>query len=130
MTAAGAGIALAVNKTQDSWLAWSQIPLALAALSWGVSFFLGCLHIMYTGKALAGNGAYIRAEKEFYTRPGYNTPAQMAKMKGIEGGMTTASEKAGNTFDWQFDLVVAGGILFVVWHILEMYLRSTNPLYG
>ena len=38
LAAAGACIAFAVNQTQVARLAWSQMPLGAAVLSWGMSF--------------------------------------------------------------------------------------------
>ncbi len=40
LLATGAAIGLAVNQTMNAILARSQVPLAGAVLSWGLSFFL------------------------------------------------------------------------------------------
>lgn len=36
LAAAGAAVALTVNQTREAHLAWSQVPLALGALSWAL----------------------------------------------------------------------------------------------
>ncbi|UCE60878.1 MAG: hypothetical protein JSU63_03835 [Phycisphaerales bacterium] len=41
MAVAGSAIALSVQRTTGELLAWSMIPLGIAVLLWGFSFFAG-----------------------------------------------------------------------------------------
>ena len=42
LAAAAAGIALSVQMTADASANWRLVPLAMAVLSWAISFFAGC----------------------------------------------------------------------------------------
>ena len=68
LAAAGAGIALAVNETHRAELAWSQLPLGLAVLNWGSSFFCGCRYLNNVGVML-----YMRTSNSSGCRQA-NTP--------------------------------------------------------
>jgi hypothetical protein len=45
LTAAAAGIGLAVNQTRNSAMSWSQVSLGLAVFCWAASFLFGCLKL-------------------------------------------------------------------------------------
>jgi hypothetical protein len=125
LTAAGAAIALAVNQTHGLKLSWSQMPLAFAVICWGASFFFGCRYLNWTGATLYANAEFLRV-----TRGGH-PDATTPEVVGIaREGIRKAAEQNSNSGQrcalWQFRLLVWGGGLYVVWHVLEMYLRTVR----
>ena len=60
--ATGAAIALVINQTQGSTLTWSQAPLAVAVLCWGLSFFFGCRHLEYVSSNLYANAEFLKVQ--------------------------------------------------------------------
>ena len=62
LAAAGAAIGLAVSQTQGARIVWAQIPLALAVLSWGLSFYFGCRHVAYVNSTIYANVELLRVQ--------------------------------------------------------------------
>ena len=124
LAAAGAAIALAVNQTQGTAMAWSQIPLAAAGLSWGLSFFFGCRHLAYVNSTLYANAELLRVERGQHPEVGAHPQMMAAASEGIRRAIETNSERANRLGHLQFRFLIAGAVLYVVWHILEMYLRG------
>jgi hypothetical protein len=122
LAAAGAAIAFAVNQTQNTALAFSQVPLAAAVLSWALSFFFGCRHLAYVSSTLYANLELFRVESGQH--PQVQHPQMVAAAsEGIRQAIESNSERANRFGHRQFMFLVAGAVLYIVWHVLEMYLR-------
>ena len=126
LTAAGAGIGLAVNQTREAALAWSQVPLAAAVLSWGLSFFCGVRYLEYLNSVNYDNLELLNVQAGRHplagTHPGKIQIGVDYLMREIE----TGSSKASVFGRWQSGLLIAGAVFYVLWHILEMYLRTSS----
>ncbi len=127
LAAAAAAIAFAVNKTSAVALARSQAPLALAVLSWGLSFFAGTRHLAYVSSTLYANVDLLRVESGQHPEVGGDPQLIAAAGQGIRSAIEWNSERANRWAHWQFRLLVAGAVLYVAWHVLEMYLRGVSP---
>ncbi len=125
LAAAGAGIALAVNRTANSGIALSQIPLALAVLSWALSFFFGCRQVLYIQSNLYANFNLLQVESGEHPEIGYAPDHQKAAAEGIRKAMKFNAERAGRHARKQFAFLALGAAMYVAWHVLEMSLRST-----
>jgi hypothetical protein len=126
LTAAGGAVALAVNQTHGAGLEWAQIPLGLAVLMWGISVFCGARRLMYVNAVLFANLDLLRVES------GNHPEAQElwkihAASEGIRSAAASNSKKAGGFAMAQFRFLVAGSVLYVVWHVTEMWLRTIRP---
>jgi hypothetical protein len=126
LAAAGAAIALAVNQTQNRPLSWSQVPLAAAVLSWALSFFFGCRHLGYVASTLFANFELLRVESGRHSQVGEHPQMMAAASDGIRQAIQSNSEHANRLGHWQFRCLVAGGALYVAWHVLEMYVRTVR----
>lgn len=124
LAAAGGAIALAVNQTQTAELAWSQVPLAVAVLLWGLSFFFGCRHLAYVSSNLYANSALFQVARGEHPRAGSHPQMIAAATEGIRKAIDSNNEKATRYGRLQFWLLVAGAVAYLIWHVLEMYLRS------
>jgi hypothetical protein len=126
LAAAGAAIALAVNQTQGLAMAWSQVPLAAGVLSWGLSFFFGCRHLAYVSSILYANAELLRVESGQHPHVGDHPQLMGAASEGIRQAIQSNSERANRLGHLQFRFLVAGGALYILWHVLEMYLRGVK----
>lgn len=124
LAAAGAAIGFAITRTGEMPLAWSQVPLALAIVAWGLSFFFGCRYIAYVQSTLYANSELLRVREGRHPLAGINPQAIAAASAGITSAMESNNNRASFFADLQFNLLIGGGVLYVAWHVLEMYLRT------
>jgi hypothetical protein len=124
LTAAGAGIAFAANQTQGMSLAWSQAPLGLAVVTWGLSFYFGCRHVEWVNSAIYANTELLKVEAGQHPEAGTHPEMIAAASAGIRAAIKGNSDTANKLAHWQFRALVAGGVLYVAWHVLGMYLRT------
>ena len=122
----GAAITVVINQTQNTSLAMSHIPLAIAVLLWGASFFSVCRYLAYMNATLYANSEIFRVRRGEHPDLLDANPGKIeAAIKGIEEAMEDNSERANRLFHLQFNLLVVGAIFYIVWHVLEMYLRRS-----
>ena len=71
---AASAIAFAIQKSDDALLQWPMLPLGLAVLSFGISFYKGIRHLGYVGAALGGNMTLIQLKTDTHVDqpPGAN----------------------------------------------------------
>lgn len=124
LAAAGAAIGLAVNQTRDVSVALPQVPLALAVLCWGLSFFFGCRNLAYVNSGLYANADLFRVQRGKHPLVGTDLDKILAASEGIREAVKHNSNWANRFSHRQFRFLVAGAVLYVVWHVLEMVLRN------
>ena len=126
LAAAAGGIALAVRMTADATLHWSLAPLAAAVVFWGLSFYHGCRNLQSVQEVTAKNAQQLKMARGDDPVVGRD-PAMRAvatdAMKEIIDQEITAT---GRHYVRQFRYLVAGAVLFIGWHVLQIYLRSTH----
>lgn len=127
LAAAGAAIAFALNQTQESTLSWPQIFLGGAVLSWGVSFWFGRRHITYMGSNLYANLELLRVQAGEHPMAGNHPQAMEAVSQAIRESIKDNAHCAGRNARWQWRCLIFGAILYTVWHVVEMWERTTNP---
>lgn len=126
LTAAGASIALAMNQTSQLSMNWLQVPLALAVICWGLSFYYGCRCIQCGHSTLHINLDLHRIESGNHPLAGSDPQRMEIGTSTLRKIYEEKSAKVGTHAQNQFALLILGGILYVVWHILEMYARTVN----
>lgn len=117
-------IGFAIYKTSGLPLKYSQIPLGLSVLSWGISIFCGLKFIQYIISNLYANNTYLDILAGRHPDLGNIAWKKEAGAEGVKQAMLSNGETAGKYFKWQGRLFYAGILLFILWHILEMYLLS------
>lgn len=118
-------IGFSIHSTSGKELSYSQIPLGLAILLWSISIYWGFLSL----KAIIN---YLKNMNEGFER-------MLGSYKGMEFGDSSYSslsetreykfaqkEKAKSAFNFKVQEVsfLLGVLAFIIWHVLEMYLRS------
>jgi hypothetical protein len=123
LAAAGAAIAFAINQTQGFAISCSQIPLALAVICWGLSFFFGCRQLAYVSSTLYANAELLKVESGKHEQVGDHPQLMAAASEGIRQAIEDNSNRANRLAHMQFHFLIAGAIMYIAWHVLEMYLR-------
>jgi hypothetical protein len=115
IAANGALIAYAIKQAEDRPLEYKLIPLGLAILAWAISFYCGISSIRKIVSA--------RIIEEFR-----NTSESLKKYPDLYQKAKDDAIRIGNISNRynnrMFDLLYIGGILYVVWQILEMSFRT------
>lgn len=124
LAAAGAAIAFAVTRSQDMALRWSEVPLALAVLSWGISLFTGFMQLRYVESNLLANLDLLKIVDGRHPKVGNYPQVIEVAGDGLREAMNANSTRARNYGLAQFYCLIAGGVSFITWDVLEMYLRT------
>ena len=119
-------IAFSVQATKTETISYSLLPLGLAVACWGGSFFAGCRSIQYVNSTLYANLQYLKVKSGNLAEVGNNPHYIQAASEGIMQAMESNSNVCNSYSTSQFRLAIFGGILFVLWHIVKMWVRSTN----
>jgi hypothetical protein len=127
LATAGAALALAVNQTHTSALAWSQLPLGGAVLCWSLSFFFGCRHLNYVNSILYANTELLRVQSGQHPDVGKSLQMMTAASEGIRKALDDNCNRANRLGHLQFSFLIGGAVLYISWHVWEMYLRSLHP---
>lgn len=117
-------IGFSVYKTEKLSLTFSQIPLAIAVLSWGLSIFCGLKFLKYTISNLYANNDYFKIVKGKHPDIGNQPELIKVGVESFREAMKTNGKTMKKYFRFQSYLFYSGIILFIVWHIIEMYLKT------
>src|SRR5262249_21949130 len=128
LAVAAAAIAFSVTQTRTVTLTWHLLPVGLAVLAWGLSFYCGCCRVEVANACVFANAGLLRIERGQEPEIGMHPQYIAAAASGVRKAMDTHSNRASFFAVSQFRLLIGGGLLFLVWHVLEMYLRTiTTP---
>ena len=111
----GALIAYAIKQVEGSQLEYKLIPLGLAIFSWAISFYCGITSIRKIMSA--------RIMEEFR-----NTSSTLKEFPDLYKKATDDAIKAGNLankyHNKKYLFLYLGGVLYFVWQILEMTIKT------
>ena len=114
-------IGYSVYQTAGLPLNWSQIPLGFAILCWGFSIYCGFQHLKYIINTLYANNVYLDIVQGNHPEIGEDIEFIKAASSGVMDAMENNSDKANYFFSYQNNLFYLGVILFLAWHVIEMY---------
>jgi hypothetical protein len=126
LAAAGGAVGFAVSQTRDAALDRTHSLLGCALLAWALSFYLGCRHLAYVNSSLYSNAELLRVQSGDHPEVGQHPQVMAAASQGIRQALESNSQRASRLGHWQFRLLVAGGVLYVAWHVWRMYLRAAG----
>lgn len=121
-------IAFSIQKTDTLKITYSLIPLGLAVLIWGMSFYFGVRSILYIQSCIHANYALVRLKNNLYPEQPQSPELLNAAIEGIKDAFEYNANKVQFYNVWQFRLIILGGIFFLSWHILEMIIRTIFSL--
>jgi hypothetical protein len=117
-------IAFAVQKTSDSTFSWSMAPLGLAVLAWGGSFYCGCKNLIWVQTALMANYNLLQLRGGIHPQQPDHPVLSEAAMRGVHSALSSNVDRAQSYALSQFRLAIAGALLFLGWHVIEIYVRT------
>lgn len=107
-------IGFSIYNTTGVNLKLIQIPLGISILCWGLSIYCGLTFLNYIISSLYTNLIYLEFTKN------HNVGIEKVKAD-FNDTMSKSSEKTSKLLKWQVNLFYSGIVLFIIWHILEMY---------
>ena len=126
LAVSASAIAFTAQITKDSILSNSLIPLGVAVLFWALSFYCGCRNIQYTNSNMFANFELIKVEAGEHSDL-INCPQYIqAASEGIRQAMKSNNGILSSYGHWQFRFLVLGAVSFMVWHLLEMAVRTAG----
>lgn len=120
-------IGFAVYKTTGLPLRYSQIPLGIAVLSWGLSIYCGFRGITQVMHVTFVNNAFFDVIQGQHPLSGTHPEKIQIGVNTLTRIMNEGSENASKYFHRQTTLFYVGVIAFLTWHVYEMYLSSLPP---
>ncbi len=117
-------IGFSIYNTIGAKLQLTQIPLAIAVFSWGISIFLGFRFLNYSLSILYANNALFDVFNGLHPKVGNNPQNMQAASAGINEAINENGERANKLSIWQERLFYFGIIMYLTWHIIEMYCRT------
>ena len=119
----GAAVGFALNQTRGNVLAWSQIPLGLAMVSWALSFNFGIRQLRNVLTTLHAN-MLLLAIKSDHDIPEWMNFLEAPKI--LKERVEQHGKRAGEFHVWQVKALLMGMLFYVGWHVLEMYFRQPS----
>ena len=118
LAATGACIGFAINKTDEAVASWQQIPWGVAVICWALSLYFGSriliketeymAHVARVDMALNGDDPNVQPDPQ------------------VTQQLLQWAQQKGRWKQWQFTLLLAGAVFFIIWHVLEMYMRAAD----
>jgi len=135
LAVAATAIAYVAHQTSQDALRLDHAILGLAVFCWLVSFYYGCknryLHISYLDNSFARSMFGLGVKMEKYANLKKMTPAVEKVVKELAGDMDAAAKQNSadglEYFPYQFRMLVAGMVFYVIWQVLIMYLKMPPP---
>lgn len=123
MVIAGAAMAFAVKQTSNDVLNWAKIPLGIATLLWGWSFFSGYKRRSYTLSIIYSNVELLQIISGNHKDVGNHPQRIEAASLGISNAINSNSKISELWAKSQMYSFFSGMVMFVIWHIIEMASR-------
>src|SRR3972149_4298959 len=117
-------VAFSVQKTTGLKLSWSQLPLGMAVLMWGLSFYFGCKNLTWVQTSIYANYSLLQLQKGVHPEQPDHPQLLEAAIRGVRSALESNIKSAQFYAIWQFRLLITGAIFFLLWHVLEMVLRT------
>ena len=120
-------VAFSVQKTSGLKLVWPMLPLGFAVLLWGISFYFGCKNLIWVQTSIYANYSLLQLHKGVHPQQPDHPQMLAAAISGVRSALESNVKSAQFYAEWQFRLLIAGAVLFLAWHILEMALLTYAP---
>jgi hypothetical protein len=117
-------VAFAIQKTDGSKITYSLLPLGAAVLLWGLSFYFGVKDLLWVQTSIFANYNLLQLQKGVHPDQPIHPQLLEAAIQGVKSALDFNINKVQSYGVWQFRLLIGGAILFLVWHVLEMVLRT------
>lgn len=117
-------IGFSIFKTENQGLNYSQIPLGLAVIFWTISIYCGLNFLKFVISNLYANNIYFEIINGNYPNIGNHPELIKAGVSGFEKAIKSNGDTMAKYFKIQGYLFYLGILFFILWHIIEMYLKT------
>ena len=124
LAVAASGVAFAIQKSEGATAQWPLVPLALAVLCFGFSFFFGLRQLRWIGATLGANYTVLQLKNNVHAHQPQTDEELHYAIEAVTSTQNENRKKADTAGEWQIRLLFAGGIFFIVWHSLDIYLNT------
>lgn len=101
-------IGFSVIKTSGQTIKWSQIPLAIAVISWSISVYCGLTFLRYVISTLYANKVYLDILQGLHPDFQSDTNKREAAADGVMNAMQINSIRTMHYSKWQNRLFFSG----------------------
>lgn len=117
-----AAVAFSIQQTSEKGFEFTQIPLAFAVIFWTLSFLAGCIFTRKYLDAYHENANFLELfeDEEDYC---YSVEEE-GKQQEQETKMNCLAHSAYMWGEVQFYSLVLGSGAFLLWHLVEMAVRT------
>lgn len=124
LAVAASCIALAVRSTRSAVASWSLVPLGFAVVAWSFSFLRGLRFIEGSQQVTRANIDHLLCVQGEHPLTGVDPHKMQHGADAFWQRAETLAAAALQDYQWQFRYLISGGVLYVLWHTLEIALRS------
>ena len=114
LAAAGAAIGFAIQKTEGLTLSWWLLPVALATVCWGLSFYFGCKNVVWVQTSISANFALLQLKQGSHPEQPPHPQLVEAAISGVYSALAKNGDKAQFYGVWQFRLLVTGAVFLLL----------------
>lgn len=126
LASAGAALGYALQQLEGVTISCWSSPAILALLSWLLSFFFGCTRIQTSHRLISANYSLLQLKDGIHPQQPDHPVITDAAIKGATQAAEKAVSDASRHFSLQFGFLIAGGLLFLVYRVADMF-RVTFP---
>lgn len=121
LAATVSAIGFTITQTQDLIeFSYTQIPLGLSLICWGLSFWFGCRNREYHNSTLYTNSQLLKVQMGQHPKAGNHPDYIKAASDGIIEAVNNNVEKANKFGRLQRDMFIIGVFFFVCWRVVEI----------
>jgi hypothetical protein len=123
LAAAGSSLAFAVQKTTGLTLRVNMIALAGAAIAWIFSFYFGCRRLRASQDSMGANYRYLMMGEQVH--PTYKSLPEYGEARDeVLEEVKQLNVRAARFSRHQFRWLIVGAVLFIAWHVWDMFART------
>lgn len=115
-----------VYQTKDDKIDFAKILLLLAVISWSLSIYFGISFIKKQQHGLHLNYMIYENQRNKFE----DSKNNIEKIKIVDSifkeKINSVSDKSKRQYKYQLNTFFIGVVLYILWHILKMYLNTIN----
>lgn len=112
-------IGYSLHQSSGVKISLSQIPLAIAILSWSVSVYCGLTFLKFVIATLYVNEEHLKAIDGEHPLAGNHREKQQIVLEATKEAMESNGKKALRLSKWQGRLFYVGMIAYITWQVID-----------
>jgi len=120
LAASGSAIGLAIAQTRDGPLACWMLPMGVAVLCWGVSFYLGCEHLLFKARILIANWRTLDIEQGTHPITASNPELAQPALERLRKNAESDNAMSRRYGRGQYVLFLLGAVSYLLGHVQRL----------